>query len=474
MQQFLSRITQTIKEQHLLDGINRLVVGVSGGADSVALLCGLTALKNLCPAELVVAHLNHMIRGYDAQADEEFVQELAGTLGLRCLTDRCDVPQMSRDGGISIEMAARDARHAFFAQVIEQEKADGVAVAHTADDQVETILLRLFRGCGLLGLSGIPYSNEIRGMRIIRPLRDVTHQDAERFLLERGRSWREDESNQQDDYMRNRVRHEVLPMLEDRMNPRVRSALLRMSDIVRADNDWLDRTTGRDYESVAGIGRAEALSVKKLNRLPLGEQRRVIMKWLAEQHVDQRSLDAESIRRIKQLADAVRGTKSIPLKSGWQVVRVYDELVLQRRSQARKSRGYQEEVAIPGLTALTRHGLAVTVEETRGIIRQKGARIGELPLVATVSAEAVGDAPLYVRSWRFGDVFRPLGLDGHKKVQDVFVNRKVPRACRATWPLFECRGEIIWIPGYQIAKGWELHSEEQPALKITVREHLDE
>lgn len=465
---FLDSVERTIEEHRLLDKVSLLVLGVSGGADSVAMLFALHQLRERYALNLVVAHLNHRIRGADAQADEDFVRELSASLGLPCITEQVDVPAMSRESGVSLEMAARNARLDFFCRVIRDEKADALAVAHTSDDQVETILLRLFRGCGLLGLSGIPYTNELKGMRIIRPLRDATHQDAERFLNERKHPWREDGSNQDVDFLRNRVRHEVLPLIESRLNPRVRGALLRMSDIVRVDNEWLDGAATHSFKKCVTPGDDPVLSLDRLNRLPLAEQRRIIMKWLAEQHVDQQTLDAESIKRIEHLALAMRGSKSVPLKSGWQVTRVYNKLVLQRSTGNRKATAYQVALEIPGVTRVDEAGLTITTERTQGIVRQKDAQIGTFPLYATLNAAVIGDAAVSVRTWRFGDVFRPLGMDGHKKVQDIFVNRKVPKACRSKWPLVECRGQIIWVPGYQVGKGWELPDEQTPALKITI------
>ncbi len=466
---FLERVEQTVQEHRLLEGVTRLVVGVSGGADSVAMLFALHHLRGRYPMALTVAHLNHQIRGEDAQADEDFVRELAASLELPCVTEKADVPAMSRESGVSLEMAARNARLDFFRRVVEREKADAVAVAHTSDDQVETILLRLFRGCGLLGLSGIPHTNELKGMRIIRPLRDRTHEEAETFLKERKHPWREDATNQELEFMRNRVRHEVLPLLEKRLNPRVRGALLRMSDIVRVDNEWLDGAAAHSFKKCVGPGEDPVLSLDRLNRLPLAEQRRVIMKWLAEQQVDQKNLDAESIKRIERLALAMQGSKSVPLKSGWRVTRVYNKLVLQRGGGNRKN-GYEVPLVISGVTKLEEAGLLITTELTQGIVREQGAQIGALPLCATLNAAVIGDAPVTVRAWRFGDVFRPLGMEGHKKVQDVFVNRKVPRECRSRWPLLECRGQIIWIPGYQVGKGWELPDDQTPALKITIEQ----
>ena len=471
MQHMLKKLEQTIQEQRLLEGVTRLLVGVSGGADSVALITALVQLQEALGVTLVVAHLNHLIRGEDAEADERFVHELAESLSLRCVSARVDVPALCRGGGVSLEMAARNARQAFFADMLTQEQCEAVAVAHTADDQVETILLRLFRGCGLLGLSGIPYRNVVKGCVIVRPMRDVTHAEAVHFLQQRNRPWREDATNQDTDFMRNRVRHEILPMLEKRMNPKVRGALLRMSDIVRADNDWLDLAAGNSFTNccLPGSGKNAALSIERLNRLPLAEQRRVIMKWLADQHVDHLSLDLDAIRRIEQLTMARKGSKAVSLKAGWQVTRIYNRLVIQRKNSARNLKAYRVELILPGTTDCREYGFVAETEQSTGIIRQKNTRIGTYPLTVTLNAEEVKYAPLYVRSWRYGDVFNPLGMEGHKKVQDIFVDRKVPRTLRAVWPLVECRGQLVWIPGYQIAQGWELPGQDAAAVKITLR-----
>ena len=206
----------------------------------MALLLILHALAPVFRIKLTVAHLNHGIRGKSAAADAAFVRKLARTLGLPCVCGRANVPRLARKSRLSVEMAARQARYAFLSEVARTVEADVLATAHTADDQAETILLKLARGAGPRGLAGIPREGRVNGLRVIRPLLDIPRKDIVRYLRSRRQSWREDESNDSLAHLRNRIRHKVLPLLESELNPEIRPALIRTAEILREEDRCLD------------------------------------------------------------------------------------------------------------------------------------------------------------------------------------------------------------------------------------------
>ena len=426
-----------------------ILVAVSGGADSVALLHVLQRLRPL-GLRLAVAHLHHGIRGATADADAAFVRRLARRLDVPFIEERRDVPRQARMAGISLEMAARAARYAFFARTAHQVGAAAVAVAHTADDQAETILLRLARGAGPQGLGGMEPVSRRDGLKIIRPLLTIHRAEIVAFLKNHRLRWREDASNRDPHFLRNRVRHEILPLLERRLNPQIRTALLRTAEVLREENAWLDELATDALGKCAGPARP-TLSAQQLAALPLPLRRRALRLWLMRAGLATGRLDFEAVDSVLNLLDNLHGTKTVALGDGWRVVRRYDQLAVESNPPAD-----------PPTWRLL-------IQPYRGVIKEKSIQPGHLPARATLSAAAVGASPLRVRPWRPGDRMAPLGMDGAKKLQDIFTDAKVPREQRRHLPVVECRGEIVWLPGYRVARGWEVPGPRSRAVLLTLR-----
>jgi tRNA(Ile)-lysidine synthase len=465
----LRTVQHTIQKHALLRAGDHVLIAVSGGADSVAMAYALHFLKKQYRISITPAHLNHRIRGRAAEQDAQFVNELAWRLGLPCVQGRTDVPRMARERGVSLEMAARESRYDFLERTAREVGANCIATAHTADDQVETVLLKLTRGAGPQGVSGIPYSAAQRGVRIIRPCRDVTHAEVVRFLRRHGLIWREDKSNMDMTFLRNRVRHQVLPLLESKLNPQVRRAILRAAELLREENEWLDSIARGLWSECAESGQRGDLNVQKLNGLPLAGRRRVLRLWLVAGGVDSDQLGFETIENIERLLVSARGTRAVPISGALRVVRRYRSLALETNAVAAGG-AFSEKIAVPGETILPDQGLRIITKWATGIIRERGGRAGDLPAAASLGAEAMRHSPLRVRSWKAGDRIRPLGMSGSCKLQDLFVDQKVPRDSRDRIPVFECRGDIVWIPGYRIASGWEVKDPRAPSLHIYVRQ----
>lgn len=427
-----------------------VLVAVSGGADSVALLHVLQHLRLRLGLRLAVAHLHHGIRGAAADADAAFVRRLARQLGLPFVEEHRDVPQQAQAAGLSLEMAARAARYAFFARMAHQLGAAAVAVAHTADDQAETILLRLARGAGPQGLGGMEPVSRRAGLKIIRPLLSIRRAEIVAFLKMHRLRWREDASNRDPHFLRNRVRHEILPLLAKRLNPQIHAALLRLAAVLREENAWLDEHAIAALKKCAGPTRP-TLSAKKLAALPLPLRRRALRLWLMRPRLAAERLDFEAVDSALNLLETIRGTKTVELGDGWRVVRRYDQLAVENSPPA----------DMPTWQLL--------IQPYRGIVKEQPTQPGHLPARATLSAAAVGDSPLYVRTWRPGDRIAPLGMAGTKKLQDIFTDAKVPRGQRRHIPVVTCRAAIVWLPGYRIARGWEVPGPRSHSLLLTLR-----
>ena len=429
-------IHETIDRNGLIPNGAKVVAGVSGGADSVALLQALHQLGIPC----TVAHMNHQLRGDESEADERFVRELAGELNRPVVVKSVAVRELAENSGLSIEMAARQARHDFFAEFEDSV----IALAHHADDQAETFILKLARGAGSEGLGGMPCSQKIGQLRLIRPMLNIPREEILQWLEENHFGWREDASNADETFLRNRVRHTILPLLEKELNPNIRETIRRTMDILREENAWME-------------GLLTGTSPRDSSTLPLAARRRVLRKWLFEQGAE--TADFDAVEKILALVDAGEGSTVFELSKRQRVVVEYGNPRFEHVGQA-------------SLPAQGRQGclphVRLTTERGTGWRKDHGKGAGILPAEASFDADKVGDSPIEVRSYRLGDRIAPSGMEGSRKLQDIFTDQKVPRAQRPSIPVVVCRGEIIWIPGYRTARGWEVDGKNGVAVHARV------
>ncbi|MDI6775435.1 MAG: tRNA lysidine(34) synthetase TilS [Verrucomicrobiota bacterium] len=464
----IRRVRQSIRRHRLCARRDRVLAAVSGGADSVAMLAALRELARPLGIRLAVAHFHHGIRGPNADADARFVRRLAGRLRIRCVMGRADVPQLARRRGLSLEMAAREARYAFLARAARKVRASAVATAHTADDQAETVLLKLTRGAGAGGLAGIARSIKIGGLQVIRPMLDVTRRDVIRFLRERRMAWREDESNRDLSIPRNRVRRRVLPFLERELNPGLRTVLVRTADVLREEDAWLDWVARKGLESCAAPeAGSPALDASRLRVQPVALIRRVIRLWLVRAGVPAELVDYEAVDRVESLLAGKTGTSRTNVAGAWIAERRYNRLEV-RVQACREPRAFRARVKAPGETLVRGTELLIRAQIGPGLVKDRSGRVGAIPAHATIRRSALGRRALVVRSWRPGDRMAPLGMTGSRKLQDIFTDGKVPVEERRSVPVFECAGRIVWIPGYRVARGWEVLNPRETAVHVRV------
>lgn len=442
-----------------------LVLAVSGGADSVALLLLLRIASRTLHLRLTVAHLNHGIRGAEADRDAAFVRRLCRRLRVRCITGRADVPRLARDTGISVEMAARDARYRFLSNVARAIHADAIVTAHNADDQAETVLLRLARGTSLHGLAGIPETGEHGGVRVVRPLLGTTRSEIVSFLKRRRQAWREDRSNRDPTYLRNFVRHEILPRMEEHINPRVREAIRRTADIVREEDAWLTSLASAYLKSCAGDD--GSLSIPALRCLHVAGVRRVLRLWLGGLGIPAGKIDYAVVDRI---ASMFMKKHSLAITRSLTVVSDSKRLIALHRNTGDEVTFRAARLPVPGTVVPAGATFSVKTSVKRGIIKDRTAEIGILPARASLNGDAIRRRSLRVRPWQTGDRIRPLGLAGSRKLQDVFVDAKLPADRRRAWPVLVCGSEIVWVPGYRVARGWEVQESTRRTIQVVVED----
>lgn len=459
------KVKRFIRDHALLRGGEHVLVAVSGGADSVALLYVLRELTSPLKLRLTVAHLNHKIRGKDAEKDACFVKQLARRLHLGFVGGTVAVPRLAGRLGISLEMAGRKARYDFFEKTALARGCHLVATAHTADDNAETILLMLVRGCGLQGLTGIAPSSQIGKTTVIRPFLGTERRAIEKYLRAHKISWREDASNADDAFLRNRVRHELLPLLEEKYNKNIRPTLGRLADVLRNENEYLNGLAGAAYAE-SRLENGCGLNCAGLIKHHPAIRRRVLRQWLLSRGVNPETIDYQTINSIDGLLAKSGRSRAIGLAGGIIIRRNYEWLEIEAPG-TKPAGNYRLKIRIPGRTILPEAGLIVGAELGPGVDRARTV-FGEFPVGASLSLKKWKRRRILAGPWQSGDRMRPYGLDGSKKIQDIFGDAKVPVALRRRLPIFECGREIIWIPGYRIAEGWQVPDSADKALQLTV------
>lgn len=457
------KLPSTIRSGGLIARGDRILIAASGGADSTALLHLLAYLAPRMGFEVRVGHVHHGLRGRAADADEAFVRYQAQRIGLPFVSQRVDVRGHARATGLSIEMAARVLRYQALEAMAEAEGCNKAALAHHADDQAETALLRLCRGAGPRGPLGMPKRRMMGRLALIRPLLDIRRETLEAFLKAHRLPWREDAGNRSTDMLRNRVRLRVLPLIERAINPRAREALARAATLMRDEEDWLQDLTRKRLARCRDSRSAHALRTDRLNRLSVAAARRVLHAWLLE-HVDPARLDFETVESIRQqVLGTNRSRMSLP--GGYVAEVSNDTLALRGPAPAAPA---AHALKGPGLYDWPDWGLRVTLSPSRGFRRTATEGIARWPAEAWIDAGKLGDRKLRIRSRRPGDRMRPTGTGGTRKAQDMLTDARVPRDARDRVPLLVCGREVVWIAGGRVADGWKVRDRMAPSWHIRI------
>ncbi|MDF0672801.1 MAG: tRNA lysidine(34) synthetase TilS [Nitrospira sp.] len=461
----LHRVVRTVRSRRLFLCGQHLLVAVSGGPDSVALVSILHRLRSSWKLTLSAVHCNYGLRGDESEEDQQFVEAFCRQLEVPLHVRRVGIHVDGRKASLQAE--ARDLRYRVMREVAEQCGADRIAVGHTADDQAETVLLWMLRGAGLTGLSGMP---AFRDNKVIRPLYDTKRQEILTYLRTAGLSFREDSSNLQPRYLRNRVRREVMPVL-NRLVPSSLDALCRLADICREDDHYLDQQVAVLSSSAVERGSTGDWAIDRtfLLDLPHALQRRCIRNLL-RQHDDRfYSPSIRTVDCIIRLASKRGSGSSLDVKGGLVVVgdRHLRFVPLQARVISHAGPPYrrcQVLLSVPGelIWSGTRQRLQVQ--------QQSRTQLGAAPLGRDrilVDADRVSQ-PLMVRNWLPGDRFHPSGMGGQsKKLQDFFIDLKIPIAARSLIPLVVAPEGILWVVGYRQDGRWAPTAATERCLVFT-------
>ncbi len=456
------KVRGTIEKYGMLRKGDTVVVAVSGGPDSVALLHVLNSLKSIYGLLLHVAHLEHGIRGEESRSDMKFVEDLCRSLSIPFTARSEDVPELARSRGLSLEAAARKVRYAFLEELSDHLKAGKIATGHNANDQAETLLLNLLRGAGMAGLSGIRPA--MKG-KIIRPLIEASREEIEEYVAEKHLDFRLDCSNLDERLERNKVRKVLIPMIEKEFNPGIVAALARSATIFSVMNGYL---SDRVEDVLKACARSEdgrtTINLEAFDEVPHAVKIFALYTVLRSLEEDEQVVSFDILSAVLNLAERSKSGSRVDIGSGIMAMKEFGNLVI-GRDLALVSR-YDVRLEVPGTTQAEAAGCTFEAE-----ILSERPETGEIYRSGDTAYFDFGgiDLPLTARSWREGDKFVPFGLSGTKKVHDVFIDEKVAASLRAMIPIV-CDGEgIIWVAGVRRADRARINDDTRTILKITYR-----
>jgi len=470
------KVLQTIKKFDMLSFNDRILIGISGGPDSVTLLNVLLSFKKRYNLSFFIAHLDHMLRGKESDEDVNFVKNLAQELGLPCEVKSYNLTKIARKEHLTLEEAARKYRYKFYLETAKKFNTNKIALGHNADDQVETVLMRFLRGSGLEGLMGIP---PVRG-KIIRPLIECSRAEIEEYCKENKIGYRVDSSNKEVVYFRNKIRLELLPLLSKGYNKNIKDTMLHLRSIISEVSAYLNQETELLFKEVARRESPETviIDLEKFTSLPLALKRRIIRKSI---EVVKRNLYSVSFRHnneILKLTEYQLGEKEIYLPDNLRAKKIYNKIMIYEKRISKDQTEeiptpWEYDILIPGETEIESLGIKVEIiildsadiKSSLYFARKKSK--GEFMEFIDYNKVKL---PLKLRNRRSGDKFFPLKMKGLKKVKDFFIDNKIPKSHRDLIPiLVDNEDQIIWIMGMRLDDRVKINSDTKKVLCVRTK-----
>ena len=465
MEKFLKKIDEKLTV--LVSSGDKIVVGVSGGADSIALLHVLHLFSKTKNYDLVVAHINHMTRGGESDVDADFVKDTAEKLGLRFFLKEIDVEGKKAQFKKSFQETARLIRYQFFEETLKAVGGNKIALGHSADDRVETILMNIIRGSGLKGLTGIP---QVRG-NIIRPFWEIYRNELESYLKVSKIPFRNDLSNDDRKYLRNRIRHELIPYLEN-YNPNIKIKLQEMSEIVGEDDTLLSQMTRNVFnEKFSGHEENEkniCWNIDEFLSHPVSLRQRLVRETFCRIAGNMLHITAHHVREVNDLFNFPKVGKTLNIPRNIKVTCSYDSVVFQQTMENSKENISEKEsfptpILIPGFTELTEGQIRVETQILEGKSEYSTLNPN---MQAFLDLEKTGFI-IKARFFRSGDRFSPLGLLGNKKLKSFFIDSKIPKHVRHKIPILtNDKDDIIWVYGQRIGHFYRVTDKTKKILFV--------
>lgn len=452
---FLTRFHEYSRRRKLIEERDKIIAAVSGGADSIVLLDLLAREQEAFGLTLVVAHFNHQLRGQESDGDEEHVAQRARHYGFELYVERANTAEYANHRKMGIQEAARVLRYEFFEKLLLSSGFDKIATAHHADDNAETILLNLFRGAGVQGLSGIPVYREDR--KIIRPLLFAERREIDLYAQDEHLPFRNDSSNAKDHYTRNFIRHHILPPVKEQVNPNVVQTLHRSAELFRELEAFLTYTARQSFDLMVAKRTAEELhlSIPRLRSNPVLMQQYIVM--LAGETFARRRLEYEQVNAILELTEGLTGSW-VAISKEHVVFRDRENLVMRKSEPVPEFR----------ITVQPNHRYEFNkFRFSSQVLNQEQIKVGNNANAEYIDADRVNGEELVLRTWSDGDAFVPLGMKTKKKISDFFVDAKIPIYEKHHIPILETKkGEVVWVCGQRIDDRFKITNETKRVLKL--------
>ncbi|MGH4050292.1 MAG: tRNA lysidine(34) synthetase TilS [Clostridium sp.] len=449
-----------IKKNSMFEKGDKVIVAVSGGPDSTCLLYILNDIKDKIGITLVGAHLNHCLREGDAEKDEQYAKKTCDSLNIEFYSKKVDVHKIAGEKNLSCEMAGREERYQFFKELLISLNADKVALAHNANDQAETVLMRVMRGTGIEGMVGI---KPVRDNLYVRPILHLSRKEIERYCEDKGISPRIDKSNLENIYARNKVRLELIPYMEQNFNKDIITTLNRLSDTVKKDNDYLSDVSQKEFKKHCEIVNQRVIINKNAFELHEAILSRIVRAALLHVNHNLYNFEKVHITSVIKLQSHETG-KSIMLPSNIIVENCYANvhIFVQEKVIVDNSNQYRLNIDENNII----HSLNMVVD-MEVISKSECSRFKGTDYIKNFDYNKIS-GPIILRNRKDGDRFMPLGMTGNKKIKDLFIDLKIPKSKRNKIPLICFGNDISWVVGYRVSEKFKVSKDTKNILRIRI------
>ncbi len=457
------RVLEYILENELLQEKEKVVVGVSGGPDSICLLEVLYRLKSQLEIELAVAHINHMLRGEEANEDEKYVNNFCLERGIEVYSKRININEFAKKQKMSTETAGREARYQFFKEVMKKTNSNKIATAHNANDQVETIFMRIMRGTGLEGLTGIPVK---RDSIYIRPILFLQREEIEWYCEKNNLNPRIDKSNMERDYSRNKIRLDIIPYMKENFNSDVVKVINRMANTLKEDNELIESVIDEYFFKYCKVEKSYIIIRSDIADCKSVIINRVIRKATSIISGSAYNIEAKHIVGVKKLFQL--GTnKRVDLPNGLYAENVYGDIYIRKvESEGDK---YYEEVVINKADIESEFIFGAYYIKFEVLENVKNIKFADNSFIKYFNYDKI-NGNIIIRTRKNGDKITPLGMNGRKKIKDIFIDSKVSVSQRNVVPIIQFDDEVAWLVGLKVSNEYKVTKETKKLLKITVME----
>lgn len=460
----IEEIKQTIEREGLINKGEKVLVALSGGPDSVCLIHALKKLESTYGIRIYGAHLNHKIRGIEAQKDAMYAAKLCDKLEIPFFVKAIDVPEYAKENKLSLEDAARKIRYNMLFEVKSRINADKIAVAHNLDDQAETVLMRLMRGSGLKGLKGIDY---LREDGIIRPLMDVSKDEINKYCEIHKLEPRIDKTNLEDEYTRNKIRLKLIPFIEEEFSHNIKETLARTANILREDSSYLDREANIYFDKEATIVSKDTIKFDsdELIAIHPSISKRIIRLGIEKIYGGLEGIENIHIEDVLNLSKNSKNQAMINLPKGIFVYKRPEGVYITLKEMVEKIVSFNHNIEYDDSVEIPEINMVI---ESKVMSKEKCMMLPTGQYTKAFDIDKIKGS-LRVRARVDGDRMRPMGLGGTKKLKDIFIDLKIPRDKRDKIPLISDDEGILWMVGHKISEDYKIDENTEKVIRITCK-----